>query len=143
MQNETDIMECKRVTSLCGQRIELPLEGYHQYWNYAEKKGYSGTALFTKKEPLQVTYGIGIEEYDREGRVITAEYEDLYVVTVYTPNSQQELARLSYRMTWEKAFLDYINGLKQINDAFVEDIAHKNKMILDKGKRQFKKLTKM
>lgn len=136
MQNETDIMECKRVTSLCRQRIygffreadadifciqesklqerqiELPLEGYHQYWNYAEKKGYSGTALFTKKEPLQVTYGIGIEEYDREGRVITAEYEDLYVVTVYTPNSQQELARLSYRMTWEKAFLDYINGLK-------------------------------
>ena len=97
MQNETDIMECKRVTSLCRQRIygifsgrrmrissafrrsklqerqiELPLEGYHQYWNYAEKKGYSGTALFTKKEPLQVTYGIGIEEYDREGRVITA-----------------------------------------------------------------------
>ena len=103
---------CIQESKLQERQIELPLEGYHQYWNYAEKKGYSGTALFTKKEPLQVTYGIGIEEYDREGRVITAEYEDLYVVTVYTPNSQQELARLSYRMTWEKAFLDYINGLK-------------------------------
>ena len=103
---------CIQESKLQERQIELPLEGYHQYWNYAEKKGYSGTALFTKKEPLQVTYGIGIEEYDREGRVITAEYEDLYVVTVYTPNSQQELARLPYRMTWEKAFLDYINGLK-------------------------------
>ena len=82
---------CIQESKLQERQIEgLPLEGYHQYWNYAEKKGYSGTALFTKKEPLQVTYGIGIEEYDREGRVITAEYEDLYVVTVYTPNSQQE-----------------------------------------------------
>ena len=103
---------CIQESKLQERQIELPLEGYHQYWNYAEKKGYSGTALFTKKEPLQVTYGIGIEEHDREGRVITAEYEDLYVVTVYTPNSQQELARLPYRMTWEKAFLDYVNGLK-------------------------------
>ena len=105
---------CIQESKLQEGQIELPLAGYHQYWNYAEKKGYSGTALFTKKEPLQVTYGIGIEEHDREGRVITAEYEDLYVVTVYTPNSQQELARLSYRMAWEKAFLDYINSLKSI-----------------------------
>ena len=103
---------CLQETKCQQGQVKLELPGYHQYWNYANRRGYSGTAVFTKKEPLQVTYGIGIEEYDREGRVITAEYEDLYVVTVYTPNSQQELARLSYRMLWEKAFLDYINGLK-------------------------------
>ena len=96
----------------CGQ-IELPLEGYYQYWNYAEKKGYSGTALFTKEEPLSVAYGIGVEEHDHEGRVITAEYEDYYVVTCYTPNSQNELARLPYRMTWEEAFLSYLKGLEE------------------------------
>lgn len=81
--------------------MELELEGYHQYWNYAVKKGYSGTAVFTKKEPQSVAYGIGIEEHDQEGRVITLEFEDFYFVTVYTPNSQNELARLDYRMKWE------------------------------------------
>lgn len=94
-------------------QIALDLEGYYQYWNYAEKKGYSGTALFSKKEPLAVTYGIGVEEHDREGRVITAEYPAFYVVTVYTPNSQRELLRLSYRLTWEEAFLHYIKKLEE------------------------------
>ncbi|MGN1203493.1 MAG: exodeoxyribonuclease III [Lachnospiraceae bacterium] len=102
---------CIQESKLQEGQIDLPMEGYHQYWNYAEKKGYSGTALFTKKEPVCVTYGIGIEEHDKEGRVITAEYPEFYVVTVYTPNSQRELTRLSYRMEWEAAFLQYINGL--------------------------------
>ena len=85
-------------------QIDLDLEGYHQYWNYAEKKGYSGTAIFTKKEPLNVYYGINMEHHDKEGRVITLEFEDFFMVTVYTPNSQSELARLEYRMEWEDAF---------------------------------------
>lgn len=104
---------CIQESKLQSGQIDLPLEGYHQYWNYAEKKGYSGTALFTKQEPLSVTYGIGIPEHDKEGRVITAEFADFYVVTVYTPNSQRELTRLSYRMEWEAAFLAYINGLNE------------------------------
>lgn len=104
---------CIQESKLQEGQIDLPLEGYHQYWNYAEKKGYSGTALFTKQEPLSVTYGIGIPEHDKEGRVITAEFADFYVVTVYTPNSQRELTRLSYRMEWEAAFLAYINGLNE------------------------------
>lgn len=95
---------CIQESKLQEGQIELDLEGYHQYWNYAKKKGYSGTALFTKEEPVSVAYGIGIEEHDQEGRVITAEFVDYYVVTCYTPNSQSELARLSYRMTWEDAF---------------------------------------
>lgn len=103
---------CLQETKLQAGQIELPLEGYYQYWNYAEKKGYSGTALFTKKEPLSVSYGIGIEEHDHEGRVITAEFEDYYVVTVYTPNSQDELKRLDYRMKWEDDFLAYLKGLE-------------------------------
>jgi len=103
---------CLQETKLQAGQIELPLEGYYQYWNYAEKKGYSGTALFTKKEPLSVSYGIGIEEHDHEGRVITAEFEDYYVVTVYTPNSQDELKRLDYRMKWEDDFLSYLKGLE-------------------------------
>ena len=94
-------------------QLDLELEGYHQYWNYAEKKGYSGTAVFTKKEPLSVQYGIGIEEHDKEGRVITLEFEEFYFVTVYTPNSQSELARLSYRIQWETDFLAYLKGLEQ------------------------------
>ena len=102
---------CLQETKLQAGQIEMDLPGYHQYWNYAEKKGYSGTAMFTKTEPLNVTYGIGIEEHDREGRVITAEFEEYFVVTVYTPNSQRELTRLEYRMTWEEAFLDYIKSL--------------------------------
>lgn len=104
---------CLQETKLQAGQIEMDLPGYHQYWNYAEKKGYSGTAMFTKREPVNVTYGIGIEEHDKEGRVITAEFEDYYVVTVYTPNSQRELARLDYRMQWEEAFLNYIKSLDE------------------------------
>ena len=95
---------CLQETKLQAGQIELDLEGYEQYWNYAVKKGYSGTAVFTKKKPLNVTYGIGIEEHDQEGRVITLEFEEFYFVTVYTPNSQNELARLDYRMKWESDF---------------------------------------
>ena len=95
---------CLQETKLQEGQINLELTGYHQYWNYAEKKGYSGTALFTKEKPEKVTYGIGIEEHDREGRVITAEFSDYFVVTCYTPNSQRELTRLAYRMEWEDAF---------------------------------------
>jgi exodeoxyribonuclease III len=86
-------------TKLQEGQIDLPTEGYHQYWNYAEKKGYSGVAVFTKQKPISVSYGLGIEEHDKEGRVITLEFENFYHVTVYTPNSQQENARLDYRMT--------------------------------------------
>ena len=103
---------CLQETKLQAGQHDIQPEGYYQYWNYAEKKGYSGTALFTRVKPLNVTYGIGIEEHDHEGRVITAEYEDFYFVVVYVPNSQRELARLSYRMTWEKDFLDYILSLE-------------------------------
>ena len=95
---------CLQETKLQEGQIKLDLPGYHQYWNYAEKKGYSGTAIFCKEEPLSVTYGLGIDEHDHEGRVITAEFEDFYFVTVYTPNSQDGLKRLDYRMTWEDAF---------------------------------------
>ena len=94
--------------------LELP-EGYHQYWNYAEKKGYSGTAVFAKREPLSVSYGIGIEEHDHEGRVITLEYPEFYFVTCYTPNSQDGLKRLDYRMQWEDDFQAYIKGLDAKN----------------------------
>ena len=102
---------CLQETKLQPDQIELDLPGYHQYWNSAVKKGYSGTAIFSKKEPLSVTYGLGIEEHDQEGRVITLEYPEFFMVTVYTPNSQNELARLSYRMEWEDAFLSYLKGL--------------------------------
>ena len=104
---------CIQESKLQEGQIDLPLEGYHQYWNYAKKKGYSGTALFTKEEPISVTNGIGIEAHDQEGRVITARYPDYYVVTCYTPNSQSELARLSYRMEWEDAFLAYLKKLEE------------------------------
>lgn len=104
---------CLQETKLQAGQHDLELSGYYQYWNYAEKKGYSGTALFTKKEPLNVTCGIGVEEHDHEGRVITAEFADFYVVTVYVPNSQRELTRLDYRMRWEEAFLAYVKGLEQ------------------------------
>ena len=104
---------CLQETKLQAGQHELEPEGYYQYWNYAEKKGYSGTAIFTKKKPLSVTYGIGVEEHDHEGRVITLEFEDFYFIVVYVPNSQRELARLSYRMEWEKAFLEYILSLEQ------------------------------
>ncbi len=104
---------CLQETKLQEGQIELDLPGYYQYWNYAEKKGYSGTALFTKTEPLSVSYGIGIEEHDKEGRVICAEFDDYYVVVCYTPNSQNELKRLDYRMTWEDAFRAYLKKLEE------------------------------
>lgn len=104
---------CLQETKLQEGQHDLELPGYFQYWNYAEKKGYSGTAIFTRKEPLKVTFGIGVEEHDHEGRVITAEYEEYYVVTVYVPNSQRELTRLEYRMQWEEAFLHYLKELLQ------------------------------
>ena len=104
---------CLQETKLQAGQIDLPLPGYHQYWNYAEKKGYSGTAMFTKEEPLSVSCGIGAEEHDKEGRVITAEFPDYYVVTCYTPNSQDGLARLPYRREWNAAFLAYLKGLEE------------------------------
>ena len=104
---------CLQETKLQEGQINLELPGYHQYWNYAEKKGYSGTAIFTRKEPISVSYGLGIEEHDKEGRVITLEFEEFYFMTVYTPNSQNELARLSYRMEWEDAFRAYVKKLDE------------------------------
>lgn len=104
---------CLQETKLQEGQIELDLPGYHQYWNYAEKKGYSGTAIFTRQEPLSVFYGMGIPEHDKEGRVITLEFNDFYLITCYTPNSQNELARLSYRMEWEDDFLTYLDDLKE------------------------------
>lgn len=104
---------CLQETKLQEGQIDLDLPGYHQYWNYAEKKGYSGTAIFAKQEPLSVSYGIGMEEHDHEGRVITLEYPDFYFITVYTPNSQNELARLDYRMKWEEDFLSYLKKLEE------------------------------
>ena len=109
-ETDADIF-CVQETKLQEGQIDFCPEGYECYWNYAERKGYSGTAVFTKKKPLEVVYGIGIDEHDHEGRVITLEYEDFYFVTVYTPNSQSELARLSYRMQWEDAFRDYLKEL--------------------------------
>ncbi|MGN0151967.1 MAG: exodeoxyribonuclease III [Wujia sp.] len=103
---------CLQEIKLSDGQLEFAPEGYHAYWNYAEKKGYSGTAIFAKQEPISVTYGIGIEEHDHEGRVITLEYADFYMITVYTPNSQNELARLDYRMQWEDDFRAYLTGLK-------------------------------
>lgn len=104
---------CLQETKLQEGQLEYEPEGYYQYWNYAEKKGYSGTAMFTKKEPLTVIYGIGVDEHDHEGRVITAEFENCYVVTVYTPNSQDGLKRLDYRMRWEDDFLKFLKQLEQ------------------------------
>lgn len=106
-------MFCIQESKLQEGQISLELEGYHQYWNYAIKKGYSGTAIFTRREPMSVAYGIGIEEHDQEGRVITLEFAEFYLVTVYTPNSQSEFARLDYRMRWEDAFLSYLKGLEE------------------------------
>lgn len=99
---------CLQETKLQKGQIDLELKGYYQYWSYAEKKGYSGTAIFTKKEPINVFYGLGIDEHDKEGRVITLEFNDFYFVTVYTPNSQSELKRLDYRLKWEDDFRDYL-----------------------------------
>ena len=110
-ESDADIF-CIQESKLQEGQVELELPGYHQYWNYAEKKGYSGTAMFTKEEPVSVTYGLGIEEHDHEGRVITAEFPEYYVVTCYTPNSQDGLKRLDYRMQWEDAFRAYLKALE-------------------------------
>lgn len=102
---------CLQETKMQEGQLDLEFDGYESYWNYAERKGYSGTAVFTKHTPLNVTYGLDIEEHDKEGRVITLEYPDFYMITVYTPNSQQELRRLDYRMTWDDAFRTYLKSL--------------------------------
>ena len=104
-------MFCIQETKLQPGQLDFSPDGYYCYWNYAVKKGYSGTAIFTKEKPLSVSYGIGIEEHDSEGRVVSAEYPDFWLVTVYTPNSQRELARIDYRMAWEDAFQSYIQSL--------------------------------
>ena len=104
---------CIQESKMQEGQLVLELEGYHQYWNYAEKMGYSGTAIFTKEQPISDSYGIGIEKHDKEGRVITLEYDKYYMVNVYTPNSQNELARLDYRMEWEEAFKAYLKKLEE------------------------------
>lgn len=119
---------CIQESKMQAGQLDLELPGYFQYWNYAERKGYSGTAVFTKKEPVSVSYGIGIEEHDHEGRVITLEYENFYMVTVYTPNSQNELARLDYRMLWEDAFHAYLKELEKTKPVVVcgdMNVAHR------------------
>ena len=126
-QEAADIF-CLQETKLQPEQVEIAFEGYHQYFNSAIKKGYSGTAVFTKKEPMNVTFDIGIEKHDMEGRVITLEYENFYLVTVYTPNSQKELARLDYRMEWEEDFQAYLHGLDQRKPVIVcgdLNVAHK------------------
>lgn len=126
-EQQADIF-CLQETKLQEGQIELELDGYHQYWNYAEKKGYSGTAIFTKEKPISVHYGIGIEEHDKEGRVITLEFEKFYMITVYTPNSQEKLARLDYRMKWEEDFKNYLLELDKKKPIIVcgdLNVAHK------------------
>ena len=120
---------CLQETKCQQGQVKLDLPGYYQYWNYANRKGYSGTAVFIKKEPLSVFYGMGIEEHDKEGRVITLEFDDFYMVTVYTPNSQSELRRLEYRMQWEKDFLSYLLNLQEKKPVIVcgdLNVAHKD-----------------
>ena len=119
---------CLQETKLQEGQIEMDLPGYYQYWNYADKKGYSGTAIFTKKEPVSVSYGIDIDEHDHEGRVITLEFDDFYMVTVYTPNSQDELRRLEYRMRWEDDFRAYLTELNTRKPVIVTgdmNVAHR------------------
>lgn len=127
IEADADIF-CVQETKLQEGQIDLDLPDYYQYWNYAEKKGYSGTAIFTKEKPMEVTYGLGIEEHDREGRVITAEFEDYFFITVYTPNSQEGLKRLEYRMSWEADFLTYLKKLEETKPVIVcgdLNVAHK------------------
>ena len=126
-KEDADIF-CLQETKVQAGQVELDLKGYHQYWNYAEKKGYSGTAVFTKQEPLSVRYGLGIEEHDKEGRVITLEFSDFYFITVYTPNSKTELERLDYRMVWEDEFRKYMKDLEKEKPVVVcgdLNVAHK------------------
>ena len=110
---------CLQETKMQAGQLDLSFPGYESYWNYADKKGYSGTAIFTKHKPLSVTYGINIDEHDHEGRVITLEMDDFYLVTVYTPNSQDELRRLEYRMKWEEDFQSYLHKLDEIKPVIV------------------------
>lgn len=110
---------CLQETKMQQGQLDLQFDGYYSYFNYAERKGYSGTAIYTKNKPINVTYGIGIEEYDTEGRVITLEYETYFVITVYTPNSGSELKRLSYRMEWDDVFREYVNNLKQTKSVII------------------------
>jgi len=155
-QADADIF-CIQESKVQEGQIELDLEGYHQYWNYAKKKGYSGTAVFTKKEPLSVLYGMEIEEHDQEGRVITLEFDEFYFVTVYTPNSQEKLARLDYRMQWEEDFRNHLVKLEEkkpvilcgdLNVAHTEiDLKNpksnrKNAGFTDQEREQFTKLLK-
>ena len=117
-EQNADII-CVQETKMQEGQAEVPMDGYHQYWCSAEKKGYSGTAVFTRVEPLSVTYGIGVDVHDHEGRVITCEYEDFYLVNVYVPNSQNELKRLDYRMEWEDDFRAYLTGLDEVKPVVV------------------------
>lgn len=119
---------CLQETKMQEGQLDLKFDGYESYWNYAEKKGYSGTAIFTKHKPLSVSYGLGIEEHDHEGRVITLEMEDFYMITVYTPNSQDGLKRLDYRMKWEDDFREYLMRLDKVKPVIVcgdMNVAHK------------------
>ena len=110
---------CLQETKLQAGQIDLPLPGYHQFWNYAQKKGYSGTAIFAKQEPLSVTYGVGVEELDTEGRLITLEYPDFYIITCYTPNAQNELARIDHRLKWDEAFRNHLKRLDEHKSVIV------------------------
>ena len=126
-QLDADIF-CLQETKMQEGQLDYCPEGYQAFWNYAEKKGYSGTAVFTRREPLSVSYGLGIEEHDHEGRVIRVEYPDFYLVNVYVPNAQRELTRLNYRMTWEDAFRGYVNGLRESKPVLIcgdLNVAHK------------------
>ena len=119
---------CLQETKLSAGQLSLPLPGYHCYWNYAEKKGYSGTAIFAREEPMSVVYGLGVPELDTEGRLITLEYPGFYLVTCYTPNAQRELARIDHRMKWDQAFRDYLTGLDEQKPVIVcgdLNVAHK------------------
>lgn len=128
VHDEQPDMLCLQETKMQQGQAEVPMEGYHEYWCSAEKKGYSGTALFTKEQPIEVKNHLGIAEHDQEGRVITAEYDAFYLVTVYVPNSKDELKRLDYRMTWEDAFRDYVTKLDEKKPVIIcgdLNVAHK------------------
>ena len=119
---------CLQETKLSAGQLSLPLPGYHCYWNYAEKKGYSGTAIFAREEPMSVVYGLGVPELDTEGRLITLEYPGFFLITCYTPNAQRELARIDHRMKWDQAFRDYLTGLDEQKPVIVcgdLNVAHK------------------
>ena len=131
-QDYFDAMEadffCLQETKLQEGQIDLPLPGYHQFWNYAQKKGYSGTAIFAKQEPLSVIYGVGVEELDTEGRLITLEYPDFYIATCYTPNAQDKLARIDHRLKWDEAFRNHLKKLDENKPVIVcgdLNVAHK------------------